>query len=63
MPSVVWLVVLYPGTGQPEGALRLADLAVDAVDITGKVVGLQRQGDHQVAQHFGHESSPPYYEH
>ena len=51
--------VVYASARQTKAALRLADLAVDAVDITGEVVGLQRQGDHQVAQHFGHESSPP----
>ena len=45
-------------SGQPEGALRLADLPVDGIDVSGEVVRLEGQRDYEVAQYFGHGASP-----
>ena len=38
----------------PEGALRLADLTVDGIDVSGEIVRPQRQRDDKIAQHFCH---------
>jgi len=47
------------GTGQLKGALRLLNLLVDGPHIAGKVVAVQRQRHHQLAQNLAHGKHLP----
>lgn len=49
-PFRTLLEALHARGGKAELALRLGDLLLDRADVAGKVVGLKRQGYHQVAR-------------